>query len=371
MKLKVTIIISILLSISQIKTLGQNHIEIVIQNCLVHKEKFNFSLWVPFDTIKVNPVYQNNLIFLRFKTDEDIGVLNISRIREDTLFSSTEFLVPLTEKNKFFINCKKNEGFSSKHLINYSKYSDSLENFLSPQYESANKIFNQFENFYSTEDSLQILRSKFANQHEKIKLAHLDFYRERPNQISTLMCLFYNSRQANYYKTQDFLDFFLTLSPEFQKSKIGLECRKNLLHNIVTFKNQPKLDSLNKINFQKVDIYNNKFDFTQQKGKITLINFWFMGCAPCVYEIPELVSLKSEYPNLDIISFSTDKEIDKLKVFVAVKKMLWTHIQADEAIRVKFNIKGYPTNILIDENGYFKYIKMGVINRSEIERFLK
>lgn len=254
MKLKVTIFISILLSISQIKTLGQNHIEIVIQNCLVNKEKINFSLWVPFDTIKVNPVYQNNLIFLRFKTDEDIGVFNISRIREDTLFSSTEFLVPLTEKNKFFINCKKNEGFSSKDLINYSKYSDSLENFLSPQYESANKIFNQFENFNYTEDSLQILRSKFAIESEKIKLAQLDFYGERLNQISTLMSLYYKSRLANYYKTQNFLDFYMTLPPEFQKSKIGLECRKNLLHNIVTFKNQPKLDSLNKINFQKVDI---------------------------------------------------------------------------------------------------------------------
>ena len=36
------------------------------------------------------------------------------------------------------------------------------------------------------------------------------------------------------------------------------------------------------------------------KGKINVINFWFMKCAPCIAEIPALNTLVKKYKGKDI-----------------------------------------------------------------------
>ncbi|HGG59168.1 MAG TPA: TlpA family protein disulfide reductase, partial [Gammaproteobacteria bacterium] len=46
------------------------------------------------------------------------------------------------------------------------------------------------------------------------------------------------------------------------------------------------------------------------KGKVIVLNFWASWCAPCQYEIKELIALQNEYGDkgLQVVSLGLDEE---------------------------------------------------------------
>ena len=44
-----------------------------------------------------------------------------------------------------------------------------------------------------------------------------------------------------------------------------------------------------------------KFQIIDQRGKITVINFWFTSCTPCVKELPHFDKIYKELTNKDFI----------------------------------------------------------------------
>ncbi len=50
------------------------------------------------------------------------------------------------------------------------------------------------------------------------------------------------------------------------------------------------------------------------KGKLSIINFWFTSCPPCIEEIPDLYKLKKEFGdsvNFIAITFESRKKVEK------------------------------------------------------------
>lgn len=52
----------------------------------------------------------------------------------------------------------------------------------------------------------------------------------------------------------------------------------------------------------------NSADLTKLRGHIVLLNFWATNCAPCIEELPSLLALQQQMPNLDIIAVSSDED---------------------------------------------------------------
>ncbi len=44
------------------------------------------------------------------------------------------------------------------------------------------------------------------------------------------------------------------------------------------------------------------------RGKVVLLNFWATWCAPCIVEIPSLLQLHHDQPNLAILAVSIDED---------------------------------------------------------------
>ncbi|MES1147241.1 MAG: carboxypeptidase regulatory-like domain-containing protein [bacterium] len=99
------------------------------------------------------------------------------------------------------------------------------------------------------------------------------------------------------------------------------------------------------------------------KGKIVLLQFWGMWCPPCVEEIPDLVKLHQDMPDVTIIGIHELLATrDKLARFAQQKGMTWPLVmdgtRVDESIATSFTygIRGFPTLVVIDGEGKVAWV---------------
>ncbi|RZK50337.1 MAG: TlpA family protein disulfide reductase, partial [Pedobacter sp.] len=70
--------------------------------------------------------------------------------------------------------------------------------------------------------------------------------------------------------------------------------------------------------YKLTDIEGNKYDIKDVKGKIVVLNFWFINCPPCKQEIPELNKLQAKFKdsaNVLFLGIALDEKYD-LKEFL-------------------------------------------------------
>ncbi len=97
--------------------------------------------------------------------------------------------------------------------------------------------------------------------------------------------------------------------------------------------------------------------------KITIFDFWYTSCLPCIKAIPHLNKLKEKYGDkIDIIGINatekTEKQKDKIDAFLKRTPMNYPILLVDK-IPVQYNIQSYPTLYILDKNGKVKFSKAG------------
>lgn len=107
-------------------------------------------------------------------------------------------------------------------------------------------------------------------------------------------------------------------------------------------------------------------------GKVVLVNVWATWCDPCVRELPELKRLHEqlEGKGFTVIGLNTDV---RTKVS-AVRAMTMRHqlpypvwVDFESRSQVAFELRGYPTSILIDRAGKVRWRREGEILRNDPE----
>ena len=105
-------------------------------------------------------------------------------------------------------------------------------------------------------------------------------------------------------------------------------------------------------------IYSNK----NLENKITFINFWFEGCAPCIAEFDALNDLYSKYKSnkdFQFLSFTFETRENVLRVAQKYDlKYPILSIKREHIYKLIFNL-GFPTNMVTDKQGNIRYIKCG------------
>ena len=89
---------------------------------------------------------------------------------------------------------------------------------------------------------------------------------------------------------------------------------------------------------------------TSFKGKVTVLNFWFTHCKPCVAEFASLNKLVETYQDkgVQFISFAMDKKA-VLDSFLITHPLQYTVIPGATSIMDTFKISSYPTNMILDK----------------------
>ena len=115
------------------------------------------------------------------------------------------------------------------------------------------------------------------------------------------------------------------------------------------------------------------FDLNKKSNNVTIIDFWFSRCTPCLKEFPKYKELYETYKDsgLLIIGISIDDSVDigNWKKTITTLKLPWPqYLDLNGSFANAVSIKIYPTNYLLNERG--KIIAKNVIP-SEVECYLK
>jgi thiol-disulfide isomerase/thioredoxin len=109
-----------------------------------------------------------------------------------------------------------------------------------------------------------------------------------------------------------------------------------------------------------MDLHGKKWSPQDFAGKIVVLNFWFIGCKPCMAEIPAIHKLMDYYQDKKVVFLSSSVD-DKDKI----TEWLKTNVLNIPIISKSYNrpdqcvLMGRPLNLVIDQNGALQYLKMG------------
>jgi peroxiredoxin len=90
-------------------------------------------------------------------------------------------------------------------------------------------------------------------------------------------------------------------------------------------------------------------------GKIILLNFWATWCAPCVHEMPGLLELHRDRPDLAILAVSIDVDGDQYRRYLDTRHVdLITVRDPDRTAAKLYHTEGWPETYIIDREGIIR-----------------
>ena len=149
--------------------------------------------------------------------------------------------------------------------------------------------------------------------------------------------------------------------------------------NTFAFEYLAKIDD--KIKFPTLELLDNNekpliLKFNQDSNKGFIINFWATWCIPCKKELPDLSLLKSKIMkyNIDVLTISIDKKNikDQLEFLSNNGASNLNHFFDKEMKIFKtLKLRGIPTTIIVDKNGYIISKHEGILKWAEDEMINK
>ena len=150
------------------------------------------------------------------------------------------------------------------------------------------------------------------------------------------------------YKKLNYLILFIYLI----SSSGSYSIERPDINNLIIHKEKKKIG--------KVEFFNSKnknISLDIYKQNLVIINFWATWCAPCKEEMPHLdqLVLKSKFKDIKIIPINiADEKLDKSREFFRELKINNLDIFYGSSLDLakEFKLRGIPTTVFIDKEGY-------------------
>jgi peroxiredoxin len=109
--------------------------------------------------------------------------------------------------------------------------------------------------------------------------------------------------------------------------------------------------------FNVIDVNGKKYDLMALKGKVVVLNFWFIHCSGCVAEMPDLNKIKAAYgpDKVVFIAFSLDKK-QEIRNFLKRTPFRYALIPQARKTHDQYGIYACPVSMVIDRNGILRFI---------------
>jgi len=96
-------------------------------------------------------------------------------------------------------------------------------------------------------------------------------------------------------------------------------------------------------------------DINKLRGKVVVLNLWATWCATCVEELPSLLALQKQMPQLAVVGVSTDQDEQVYRRFLTRHHVdLLTVRDSDQRINALYGTALIPETYIIDRNGVIR-----------------
>ena len=96
-------------------------------------------------------------------------------------------------------------------------------------------------------------------------------------------------------------------------------------------------------------------DMSKLKGKIVVLNLWATWCAPCVEELPSLLTLQQKLPGIAVVAVSTDQDDTVYRKFLVKHNVnVLTVRDADQKVNQMYGTVMIPETYIIDRQGVIR-----------------
>lgn len=217
-------------------------------------------------------------------------------------------------------------------------YNPILQGKISTESPEGKKILEQLSQLGKKENDLQ---KKYIENHPK-----------------SYVSLFLLHRMKSSYTSEDYKLAFNRLDSNYKSTDMGKAIASTIAKETVTAKG--KAAPL----FTRTTAHGTLFKLEKMQGRVILLDFWGSWCGPCRASMPHLQQLYSRYKNkgFEIIGIAQErgKALDESKnswhKAIEELSLPWTNVLNNENkeqmdIVKEYQISGFPTKILVDENG--------------------
>lgn len=305
--------------------------------------------------------------YLEFEFQDIFVELEVLILSRDSIEKTTRLLINNNNSDSLILNIDNYNLMYSPNLIDFKIHNDRLVEsskielqHLKEQYFSSNDASINY-------DSTLIIKSKRKNARDKYEAKQMSFIMLYPTKIESLIQLQLIIQRLIYCENNLYLETFNSLDSKLKNSKFGLKLREEIERKSELYAKLPRLSTKNKISFSTKSLDNQSINMENLIGKKILLNFWATWCKPCVAEMPALKNIYQKHPELVILGFSEDNDLETLKKFVKVNEIKWPQIKINSEFKNMFNVEAIPTTIFIDENGITKSIHVGGLRVEELE----
>jgi thiol-disulfide isomerase/thioredoxin len=96
------------------------------------------------------------------------------------------------------------------------------------------------------------------------------------------------------------------------------------------------------------------------QGKVILLDFWYRGCPWCIRAMSQIDQIAQHYKDKPVVvlGINVDKKLEDALLVIEKLKPGYTNLKGRDLIK-KYGIEGYPTFVIIDQNGFVRRIYVG------------
>ena len=116
-----------------------------------------------------------------------------------------------------------------------------------------------------------------------------------------------------------------------------------------------------------------RVDLAALKGKVVVLNFWFIGCPSCRAHQPKLNELKAKFAGRDDVVFLaiTADPAGDVKKYLSKERFDYPQTTDADALIKAFKVAVYPKNIVIDKNGEIVYWRSTIAAWDKFESVIR
>ena len=197
--------------------------------------------------------------------------------------------------------------------------------------------------------AMNSLRDEYFELQEEAKKFELDFAKENPEALISLMILD-RAFVTKSISQEEVETLFEALSPEIKESDVGKKLKEKLA------KGKSTAVGAKAPNFSAPTPTGEELALNDVLGKATILDFWAAWCRPCRAENPNVVKIYNKYheKGLNILGVSLDRKAEDWKKAIADDGLVWNHVsnvQYFDEIAKLYNVNAIPATFILDENG--------------------